>query len=65
MASILGILVLLSPIGFFAAGYYCGRYGSPIRLTFHRASDRRKLRRIRPDYAEDDEDAGVDVYRIA
>ena len=61
MAMVLGILVLLSPLVFFMAGYYIGRYGSPIRLSVHKPSDRRKMRN-RHDNGDDIEDE-LAIYR--
>lgn len=63
MAMILGILVLVSPIAFFMFGYWIGRYGSPIRLSVHRPSDRRK-RRNRHDNEDDIEDE-LAIYRVS
>lgn len=62
MTTLLGVLVLLSPLLFFFGGYYVGRYGSPIRISLHRPRDRRRRHPLK--IIEDtEEDVDVDVYR--
>lgn len=49
---LLAVLVCLSPLLMLGAGYYIGRYGSPIVIKRQRRSDRRmaaQLERIPPD----------------
>jgi hypothetical protein len=43
MQALIGVLFcLLAPAMLFGAGYYIGRYGSPVRLSLHGPADRRR-----------------------